>query len=290
MSRNIIIIGDCQIGGISATLKSIFPEDNVTPINCLLASDEKIFKLVENADYLIYNHYNPPDFKEINDKLLLIKFPTIYFPAFHPDIVNIFKKPTNEAIVEHYNSAIAIWCYLNNISIDVAIRLYNNETFFKLGYYNVWEKSIISLKKEFESCNFDFYRFIMNVKRDGVFMHSINHPKIKTLIQLGRMIGEKLGGEEYIYNIEYNLIDGLGNNTWPVYPEIGGLLSSSSSYSWVIYDRFVSGLNNFIKRAYTYYESEGLTLDNILIKSNKFVNLDMDILDLILSEQIKKLK
>lgn len=283
MSRKILITGTCQIIGIGAILKEIFPDDKLELTHPV--SDDRLTELTKGCDYIIYdNFYKKKQLKKADSKTIVINFPNIYFPAFHPDIIYV----RNSEKIPVEQSAIAIWCYTNSVSIDNAIKLYNKDTFFQLGYFNMWDKCITHLRNEFEQCGFDFNKFLLNVKREGVFMHTLNHPKINVLIQLGKQIAKKLGASDEMCNADYFIPDLLHGFTWAVYPEIGNALSVVSSYSWNLHNKHIYGLREFLENSYRTFEENKFD-SSTEIHSSRVQHINKGMLNEVLSKELKKI-
>lgn len=291
--RTIIIFGNCQINGIATALKSIFPKDNIVKIasKSLIIDNEK-FELFRNCDFfLIADNRDLPDLDEVykvNKKIKVIRFPALFFSGFHPDMVYIDKLSHTSSISLNYTSAISVWSYINNISIKDAVKLYKYDVFDKLGYLSRYNKSMLFLKKQLELIGFDYKKFISIIKPNEVFMYTINHPNIKMLIQLAKMIAIKMGMKESIYEEQLNIPDDLYTEVWPVYPEIGNSLSVPYYYyTWKTGDTIITGLTDFLTGSYDNYQKSGITSENVRfcsLRDEKFQELA---LHYVLSEEIK---
>lgn len=257
MARNLILAGNCQIGGITATLKAIFPNDNfrVTKVVSLDQEQEaKVVDEIKQADACIITASAAErgflDKYASTEGINLLKVPAITFPAFHPDICYVKNAATNTFTRRHYESAIGVWSFKKGLDIVDAQKLYTKEIFRDLGYFNRWSPSVEALKKSFENCGFDFNDFYLNVKREGVFMHTMNHPKAFTVVRLAKLLAVQLGAPKSILNKDITINDGLAVTVWPIYPEIGNHYAVHSSYDWLIGGKSLSSLAEYLEFQY----------------------------------------
>src|SRR5690606_23883092 len=123
----------------------------------------------------------------------VLQVPAIGFSAFHPDLCYVRNDRTNALTSQHYNSAIAAWAYLRGVDGAEARRLFNRRSYRELGYFDQWQPSRDFLERSFKYSRLQdiFSDFFLHVQRQGMFMHSINHPKISALEQLGKLLDRK---------------------------------------------------------------------------------------------------
>lgn len=272
MSRNILVVGNCQIGGIAAALQRLFPSDLVSavPVNpsALKGGGGGLTKRIASADIVLGGDFAHTFLKRQNIvPRHFLTIPRLYFSAFHPDIVGARIKSSGAGYPARYNSAICLWAFTNNIEPADASRLFNKHTFARLGYFNRWESSVAHMKTAFESTGFDFNRFFLAVKRDGIFMHTVNHPKVSLLIWMAKMLAVRIGHDKTVWNKEVFINDALGRVAiWPVYPEVAHELAMPGSYTWFVdKGKVIEGLRNYIEFAYDKYSRSGIDRADIEI-------------------------
>ncbi|PWR19572.1 hypothetical protein DKG75_13935 [Zavarzinia compransoris] len=199
----------------------------------------------------------------------IIRIPEIYFPAFHPDLVYISKISTGWApIVPHYNSGIIAWAFVNGLDPIEVPPLFNSRNFAALGYFSLWDKSVAHLRKVFANSDLDFAAFFLPVKRNGNFMHTINHPKIETLQQLARLCARRMGGDDTVMEKFIHVPDALNDNIWPLYPELAHHYSLSGDYNWLVQNGgYCDGLATYIHFAYNRYLDFGLTKGDVVFST-----------------------
>ena len=286
--RTIVVSSNCQTGGLAASLQAIFPQDNIVPfplptVGGTVNKKVQLSEILANCDVwvsigqldLIPQHTKP--------NFLVIKVPVINFSAFHPDLCYAKRISSNELLVPHYNSAIAIWAYKHGLSISDAKKLFNKKSYDGLGYFDEWSVSVTNLSRSFDECELDFNRFFLSLKRVGVFMHSINHPKIITLVGLGKVVSLQLGKDESIMDKIIDINDGLSAIKWPVYLEIADEYSFlDGSYEWKMDNKsYLPTVEDYL--IYTYKNYNDL---KILKKDLMFLDKDETLYDLILGKQV----
>jgi len=246
---------------------------NGSAVEWLLVSNDPKVLFGELSEHLndpghtILLHESVREIILVNDALVKfdrpenIYIPTIAFAAFHPDIQYGF---ANGAVVKSgldsdWNSRIMLWAYSNGLSQGETANLFREEVFQALGYFDEWDKSAETLKKSFDSCGFDYGRWIRSVQRTGVFMYGINHPMQIGLSQLAVQIAEKVFPNSHVVieDLHTFTTDYLSHIVWPVYPEIGDHLGVEGSYHWRVLRKHAS-LTEFIELCFDAWEKIGL--------------------------------
>jgi hypothetical protein len=138
------------------------------------------------------------------------------------------------------------------------VRLFNRKTYAALGYFNRWPTSVAAMKESFDSAGLDFNRFYLGVKREGAFMHTVNHPKPPALVRLSKMLAIQAGADASVWNKEFHVNDGLGRvESWPVYPEVAHELGLPGSQSWLLNrGQTVEGFRAYVEYAYAAYAAK----------------------------------
>ncbi len=279
--RTIIVSSNCQTGGIAAALQDIFWKDTVRAVPYPNLSDDQILEHLSNADIWISS--SRFDIAEkclaTNPKLAFYKIPVLGFPAFHPDLIYATKISTNEIIKtpHDYHSAICIWSYKNNLEVSDTTALFTSEVYYELGYFSMWASSVDGLSQLFKNCNLDVGLFLPFMIRQGVFMYSINHPKVNALIRLAKIIAMQVDANESFLEKDINISDGLTDVVWPVYPEIADFYAlPCGSYDWK-FSKIISGLKNYIEYSFNAYQKQGIERHDI-----KFFGRDESVYDRVL--------
>lgn len=270
MHRRIGVWGICDTGGLTAVLRTVFPQDTIVP----LIENVDITHSVGQLEILV-----TPFWRQASEGILemercgrlrIIRYPPVVFRAFHPDLFYVYRKSGHDLteITPPYNSGICAWCYFKGIPAERTTSLFTREVFSALGYFSQWDVSVANLKAEHEKCGFDFRSFYLKVKRHGAFMHSINHPKPVALIELGKQIAMKLGAPQEILDEPIEIVDALAHINWPVYPEIGEYYGLRTAYRWMPDQPEAPplGLADFIEKSYRAYAELDLKYEDIFFE------------------------
>lgn len=263
---NTVILGNCQVGGIADALELL---SNGSAVEGVLVSNDPATLLGElseqfkNQENMILMHESVRQIIAVNELLSefarpgIIYIPTISFAAFHPDIQYAF---VNGAVVKSgldsdWNSRLMLWAYFNKLSEKNTEKLFRENTFEALGYFEEWDNSTNTLRKSFDECGFDYGRWIRSVQRTGVFMYGINHPMQIGLSQLAIQIAEKVFPNSHveIEDLHTFTTDYLSHIVWPVYPEIGDQLGVEGSYHWRVARKHAS-LTEFIELCFSTWD------------------------------------
>lgn len=266
--RLIAVSAICQTGGLAAALRECLPHDTIRPLpppgpNDAEAATRFAAEILK-ADAWVTSSL---DERQLREGCLKIRIPNLQFRAFHPDICYARHGANMELTPVHYNSGIAVWAYNKGLGISDATRLFNRDSYLGLGYLGLWNPSVDLLRKSFEECELDFAPFILPVKRNGVFMHTINHPKPDAIIQLAKLIALKLGADPSIMKKDIVICDSLMDYIWPLYPEIGDELSlPHGSHDWKLGEVSLHGIDDYLQFAFKEYETLGIPRGGLIMQ------------------------
>jgi hypothetical protein len=264
--HEIIVSSNCQIGGLAAALKCMFPKRDIG-VQPFPKSDNpdavKIFRdALEGARIWVTS-----DRFDLGTELPIeiIRIPDLNFYAFHPDMRAATNVTTNSLTTPTNNSQIAVWAYNNQIAKPDAVKLFNRSVFKSLGYLDCWSQSVDALRTRFVNRGIDteeFERFFLRVKRIGQFMYTFNHPRIEALIELARIVARRLGANSELAEREVVIPDALTFALWPLYPEVGEELGLRGSYHWRFSDTHsifdLYGIEAYLDFAYQSYAKQGI--------------------------------
>lgn len=291
--RRILLSSNCQAGSVAAVLSVIFPTDQISVAGQPEGTEDATtihrfsHKLQGNDIWIRYVGVGPlgehPLVVPLLGRVAILEIPHINFYAFHPDLFYAFRAPgvvTDMA----YNSGIVAWGYRNRVEPDDVRRLFNCETFAGLGYLSCWDASVGPLHRVFTHCGLDFATFFMNVKRQGIFMHTVNHPRMETVIAFAKCIAMRLGAGPEIWERRLEIADAFASCQWPVYPEIGRYLAVPGEYDWVE-DGAHLDLPQFIGKSFDHYRAAGI--DPSALELNALPQT-LALFDRVLCERVRK--
>jgi hypothetical protein len=193
--------------------------------------------------------YKPEkELQGIERKLLFhIKYPTLSFSGFHPDLCYIRNSRTGNSL--KLNSKIASWAYKNELSIEDTENLFCDQVFRSLGFYSEFMRAKEDWRARFERAGFtkiEFSEFFKRIQRYGRFMLTINHPDNRVFIEMAKLLSQKLPGAKMNFPKYISIVTGLEGTTQALYPEIGQQLSIEGDYYWQGNDDCIHGLSDFI--------------------------------------------
>ena len=251
-------------GGLTSALSILFPEHVFVPIpyvgvdvsvlhEQLAIAKVWLFSGPEQQQDLILN-------EQSNTSLKVIRFPELYFNAFHPD--QVYAMPDRslvEGAAGPYNSAVVLWAWQHKLTASQAISLMRPEIFQALGYHDRWQVSVDRLRNDFLSYPlFDYRDFIIPLQRAGCFMHTVNHPRVSAMVQMARVLGKQIDScviTDNVY-VEGMVLDGLfmASFSSSVYPSIANSLGIKGAFLWKREDHSVIRLEQFVTESFQKYE------------------------------------
>jgi hypothetical protein len=215
-----------------------------------------------------------PEFKAKNSEITVVPIPTIEFHSFHPDI--LYVRSQHGQIVRcldaDYHSAIVFWSWTKELSVQRTIELFNRAVFADLGFLNCWECEVMRLESTFRATDLPFTSFWRRVKRSGIFMHSVNHPKTIVLAELAKAIAEKIGvSQERLQESTLSLLtDTLDAIRWPVYPNIAERYGDIGMYKWKIRKKKYLSLEEYVYAAFESYNTSGFKPIDLVPMSTEY--------------------
>ena len=261
----VVISSNCMTGGLTSALSLLLPAAKFDPIpyvgvnetvldEQLAVSEAWLLSGPEGLQSATLGRVNKPN-------LRVIRFPDLYFNAFHPDQVYAWMRDgsTVDCATGPYNSAIALWAWQHGLNAQQTISLFTPEVFGALGYHDRWQVSIDRLRHDFVPFpHLDYRDFIIPLQRAGNFMHTVNHPKVAAVAQMARLLAKQIDSTVDTENIpiENMLVDGLfmASFSWSVYPSVANALGLKGAFMWKLEDHSVIGLEEFLQRSFAKYD------------------------------------
>jgi hypothetical protein len=183
--------------------------------------------------------------------------PGMVFHGYHPDLCYLADSgPLADGLLQSaYHSAIAYAAWRNGLDVQQALRLYRNDIYEKLGYFDVWDSERDRLLKFFTAYGFDMSQAFVEWSRSGAFMYSCNHPKIHCLRDLAAAILERAGHVPLKTGAMPH--DNLANGPYfPVYPEIGARLGVKGDHGFKPAGSYeLVGLEGYVSASFALYEA-----------------------------------
>lgn len=244
----IAVLGNCQARGVAQAMRLLAPNSRVrfVPMGTLARDHGDLDGLL--ATLSGYDHVYAQLFPaglipggDINTLRLrdmrIVLFPTIVFPAFHPDMVYAGRVEDLSALklarspLGQYHSAIALCAHRLGLTAPQAARLFRADVFARLGYLDQWEPSVRETLAAGATVRFGLEREMNRWSRRGAFMHVINHPKAFVIGDIARRLLSESGFAPEPVEIEDYIGDELARDVvWPVYPPVAEVYGLTGSY------------------------------------------------------------
>ncbi len=264
--QTIVFTGNCQTQGIADAVRAILPEAD-TPAFHMWGMDgpdaqarlDLVRADVARADVWVrmalgtnaaLEEVAPP-------RVRVIEIPSLTFAAFHPDIVIATTvHGTYFRGLADYHSAIALWAWRRGLEPAEAAALFRPEVMAGLGYDRYWGPAVRAVRDEFAASSLDWGPFWARLKREGVFMHTINHPRVAAVALQGKAVAACITGRDSIWDepVERYADDHLREVVWPVYPFVGEALGVPGNYHFRFGDTHFADVRSWAEATWSRYE------------------------------------
>jgi hypothetical protein len=256
-----LVISNCQTYGIGNCLSLLCPqvEIEVCDIWNFQKTHTELQQKLNDYDCLIVNpEIQALGLADFKSHRKIIEVPGVWFTGFHPDICYLLKcgKPI-KGVMDDYHSLIIFAAYKNKISKAKVRDLFCTEIFQALSYFDDWSAAKEGFLNSFMTVGIDLRKDFLKWSRNGVFMHSLNHPHIDVLYDICEKIAVKAGETTVFSTIRPhdNLIMGP---TVPVYPEIGAYFGYPGDYNFKPAGAYkLISIDEFISKSYEKYDALG---------------------------------
>lgn len=278
--RRIVVMSNCQLGGLHAALSAMLPDDEVIAVPYHGVEPPELASLLPDADAWV-SSFHPSEARPILDRFgsraELISVPLLLFTGFQPDIVHLMLPDGREveSAAGGYSSAIVAWGWMNGLSEAEVLARFDAETFVALGYTSAWAGAVRLARYVFDEANADFDAwFLPLVARGDMFMLTDNHPRIDALVQLARQVARRLGAPPSLVDFRWETVipDGLlaTSTVWPLYPGIADHLDQPGAYVWRCVNGELIDLPTFVSRSLALYDK----VDPASVTVSRFTNDD----------------
>ncbi|MCY1741149.1 WcbI family polysaccharide biosynthesis putative acetyltransferase [Ensifer sp. SL37] len=197
----------------------------------------------------------------------LHKIPTFWFSAYHPDSMYIQNGDTKmKGPLDVYHSAIAVSAYQKGLGVDDTLKLFNGDTYERVGYLDYWDAQRGELLKRFAAHGIDISRALLKWSRGNCFMHSVDHPTIDPIYDVARIFLQSIdvpAAETRIVPPDYLKYP----PKFAIYPEIGESLGVRGSYLFKTEGAGTIDLRHFVKASFDLYDT--LPADLVKVSTDK---------------------
>ena len=241
--RRIFVLGNCQAQGLSewmramvdgvvienASIAGVAPGDpTALGWPALIDAADTIFCQLTDEQLTAYG-LPLPEAVVMTGKTY-VPLPVVAFKGFQPDCTYVFTggQPAVGAMGP-YHSAITAAAFLEGLSAERAIGLFNTFTYAALGYFDEFDAAYTVLKEKALAMGLDLSAALQ--RGAPSFMHTINHPSTWILGEVARQ-GLARAGLDAKRDVPAPH-DHLGDSfRWPIYPEIAARLDLAGSLSF----------------------------------------------------------
>lgn len=241
--KKFLLLGNCQTRALARLVRALVKDANATAIDWspqlleqLSDRDEHLSELIAKSDFIFTHPHDDvigllaQNFPSTAAKIRLV--PRIFFPAFHPDIEYVEDSHGRHILgpMGAYQSSIAFFAWSHNLTKTETSRLFCEDTYSKIGFFDYWPLSVKILVEEGDRTGISMAPLIEKWTRQGCWMYSMNHPKLFVLADIARIV-LKREGIELLPGVEEYVYDELNNScVWPIYPEVGKRLRFEGHY------------------------------------------------------------
>ena len=198
------LVFNCQYRGVAAGLRALLPSAEVIAVSRRglpekLEDRRRLIAALKGCDYLVCNGVGgpgPPWLVALQRAARCLNvMPALSFRGFHPDIVYVYREDGAPLVgpTSDYHSRIAITAYLAGMSAADAASLYNRLVFRRLGYLDSFDSECALLAEQWGRFDIDVMPLLQKWRSSGCFMYSLNHPKVRPLLDLARLACARIG-------------------------------------------------------------------------------------------------
>ena len=230
-----LLIFNCQADGLANSLGLLDPGIEVTHFDPerFAVHRDAVMNQLDRYERILVAPFMERQFNlNFGTRDNVWRVPHLLFFGYHPDLCHIslagdfFRGPLG-----HFHSTLAYAAFRNGIDETSAAKLFREEVFAALGYFNAWDAERETLLQAFRHSGFALEDAFARWSSAGPFMHTPNHPKIECLHDIAKIILLRAGREIVQSGIVPH--DNLtGGPVFPVYPEIGTRLGVVGNYQF----------------------------------------------------------
>ena len=271
----ILLVGNCHIESIKECLDVMtnieiqchriklefldqnMEHDSVDELNAKAEEADSIFVMSRFKDTVMSSCGH------LEERMKFI--PYIRTTAFHPDAVPCYTTDRQRirTLMGNSNSALILYGYLNELSVDDTMLLFCEEVYDYLEYFDAKKKFERIIKLEEEITGWPVQELYRKLYNGGCFVHTTNHPLLHVFAELSHLLLKEQNIVIDYNDSELKIADrGAQSPIWPVYPEIAERLGIEGSYEFKLSEN-----QHNLQRA----KQKKIGSDSILISLREFV-------------------
>lgn len=228
-------VGNCQVNGLVALVNAMQNQVEavgfeVTEANMVALHKQSSADVHWHLLDVIWAHPNEQFAKwllkqPIQFQARVRPLPTIDTLGFHPDCAYVWKNGVAvDSPIGPYHSALVLWAHRQGFDVQRTLALFRPEVFAHLGYFDYQAAGINHLVNKGRDCAMPMATWLAKWQAGGVWMHTINHPRMHVLADvalhcLGLLGAVGAPGASAVVS------DDLARSAcWPVYPAVAQAL------------------------------------------------------------------
>ena len=198
----------------------------------------------------------------------------IYFAGLHPDLTYIGGLARRvEGPLGDYHSRLALLAYLKGLDVDQAIAAFCDETYQKMGYYDVYQASLNEISSREHEVDVPMAADLPALMRKDLCLFSVNHPTSMLFSHYAAKVARWLSDSDVATMSTWSggpmgLVNHLASSSiFPIYPELAARfgLEYPGSYAFkppLIGDDTVNPLDleSFVEQSFVMFEEHGREL------------------------------
>lgn len=222
----VYVVGNCQTTVLMRCLAAMNPALAIVPLD----RSADVDAATTGDDLILFQHLDiypvPPTSRR------LVSFSTLYFNAFHPDLVQV-QGPGGglSTPLAGCNSSLALYGWRRGLNVAQTLRLFAEPVFERLGFFRYWDVARSALLAAAAQTDVPLEREMDGWASAGCFMHTVNHPKLRVFADLARAVARRAEIAVRDERPEDRFADPLfAGPVWPVYPAVAARLALRGDY------------------------------------------------------------
>jgi hypothetical protein len=237
------MVGNCQVNGMVALADAMqnqlefvgfeFTEANMASLRQQSSADQPwrgldVIWAHPNEQFALWLQQQPGAFRDRVRPL-----PTIDTLGFHPDCSYVWQGGhVVDSPIGPYHSALVLWAHRQGFDVQHTLALFRREVFAHLGYFDFHAAGINHMVSKGRDCAMPMAAWLARWQAGGVWMHTINHPRLPVLADV---VQHCLGvlGIKGAADARAVVPDELAHSAcWPVYPAVAEALGLAGEGSY----------------------------------------------------------
>ena len=254
-----LLIFNCQADGLANSLSLLDPGIEVTHFDPerFASHGSGVMSCLDSYERILVTPYMEHLFKlDFGDRDNVWRVPEFVFFGYHPDLCyvsvtdGLFKGPLGS-----FHSALAYAAFRHGVGEVAAAELFREEVFEALGYLAAWDEARETMLGSYRHHGFMLEEAFARWSAAGPFMHTPNHPGIRCLHDLAKVILLRAGRQLASTGIIPH--DNLAHGPiFPVYPEIGARLGVVGHYMFKAGGGYrLMGLDEYLNACFRVFQA-----------------------------------